>query len=793
MAEKYDHKAIEKKWQDRWEKDGTFRAEGDSSKPKAYILDMFPYPSGDGLHVGHVEGYTATDIYSRYKRMRGFNVLHPMGWDAFGLPAENYAIKTGVPPQETTDKSINNFRKQIKALGLSYDWSREVGTHNPDYYRWTQWLFAKFFEKGLVYKKKALVNWDPVDQTVLANEQVLPDGTAERSGAKVEKRDLEQWFFKITDYADELADSLDQVDWPESTKINQRNWIGVSEGAEIDFKIEGSQTSVKVFTTRPDTLFGATYLVVAPEHPWLTQEITNSKSQITNKSEIEKYINNAKNKNDIDRSAEGKEKTGVELKGVKAINPANQEEIPVWVADYVLGHYGTGAIMAVPAHDERDAEFAEKFGLPVREIELENPKEITKKVGGTWTKKYRLRDWLISRQRYWGAPIPIVYDPEGKPNAVPQVHLPWMLPTDVEFKPTGTSPLGQSKELAERTEALFGKGWKPEVDTMDTFACSSWYYLAYVMGESIKPQVSMSKQISSKEVQNKFKYWLPVDLYVGGAEHTVLHLLYARFFTKALRDMGYISFGEPFLKLRHQGIILAEDSRKMSKRWGNVINPDDMTAKFGADALRMYEMFMGPLEAMKPWATRNIAGLERFLERVWRLGGNQGQSLAQGSPRTVLSPKLDTLLNQTIKKVGDDIENLKMNTAVSALMILLNEIEAGAPQAAYETFVKLLAPFAPHMAAELAEKHSIDLSVWPAYDASKLIAETVTIAVQVNGKVRASIKLSPNASEDEALAAARAAAGKWLDAGEKKAIYIPGKIVSFVVPDAKQGQVDSQN
>src|SRR3990167_4879149 len=505
--EKYNHKEIEKKWQDRWEKDGTFRAEADSSKPKAYILDMFPYPSGDGLHVGHVEGYTATDIYSRYKRMRGFNVLHPMGWDAFGLPAENYAIKTGVPPQETTDKSINNFRNQIKALGLSYDWSREVGTHNPDYYRWTQWLFAKFFEKGLVYKKKALVNWDPIDQTVLANEQVLPDGTAERSGAKVEKRDLEQWFFKITDYADELADSLEEVDWPESTKTNQRNWIGRSEGAQIKFQITNSKSQIEVFTTRPDTLFGATYLVLAPEH----EEISNLKSQITNWDETLRYIEVTKNKSDMERNAEGKEKTGVELKGIKAINPANKEEIPVWIADYVLGHYGTGAIMAVPAHDERDHEFAKKFGLPIREIELEDPKDITKRVGGTWTKKYRLRDWLISRQRYWGAPIPIVYDPSGKPHAIPAEHLPWMLPTDVAFKPTGTSPLGQSKELLERTEKIFGKGWTPEIDTMDTFACSSWYFFRFTDSRN-------DKEFASKDALQK---WLPIDLYVGGAEHTV--------------------------------------------------------------------------------------------------------------------------------------------------------------------------------------------------------------------------------------------------------------------------------
>ena len=776
MAEKYDHKKIEAKWQKIWEETQAFKAEEDSSKPKAYILDMFPYPSGDGLHVGHVEGYTATDIYSRYKRMRGFNVLHPMGWDAFGLPAENYAIKTGVPPQETTDKSIENFRKQIKALGLSYDWSREVGTHNPDYYRWTQWLFAKFFEKGLVYKKKALVNWDPIDQTVLANEQVLPDGTAERSGAKVEKRDLEQWFFKITDYADELADSLDQVDWPESTKINQRNWIGQSEGAEISFelrasseKTESSQLKplslVKVFTTRPDTLFGATYLVLAPEH----EEIANLKSQITNKSEVEKYVNDSKNKSDIERSAEGKEKTGVELKGIKAINPANKEEIPVWIADYVLGHYGTGAIMAVPAHDERDHEFAKKFGLPIREIELEDPKDITKRVGGTWTKKYRLRDWLISRQRYWGAPIPIVYDPSGKPHAIPAEHLPWMLPTDVAFKPTGTSPLGQSKELLERTEKIFGKGWTPEIDTMDTFACSSWYFFRFFDPKN-------DKEFASKKEMQK---WLPVNLYVGGAEHTVLHLLYARFFTKALRDMGYIAFGEPFLKLRHQGTILAEDGRKMSKRWGNVINPDDMTERFGADALRLYEMFMGPLEAMKPWSTKNIAGTERFLERVWKLGMSLELGASSNSKLSPQSSKLDVLLHQTIKKVGEDIESLKMNTAVSALMILLNELEKSPSRDAYKIFLQLLSPFAPHMAAELAEKHSIDLSVWPAYDTSKLIAETVKIAVQVNGKVRGTIELPVDAPEEEAVRLARAAAGKWLTGPEKKAIYVPGKIINF--------------
>ncbi|OGC87855.1 leucine--tRNA ligase [Candidatus Adlerbacteria bacterium RIFCSPHIGHO2_02_FULL_54_18] len=942
MAQMYNPKEIERKWQDRWEKSAAFTAEDNSQKPKQYILDMFPYPSGEGLHVGHVEGYTATDIYSRYKRMKGFNVLHPMGWDAFGLPAENYAIKTSVAPQETTDKSINNFRRQIKALGFSYDWSREVGTHNPDYYRWTQWLFTKFFEKGLVYKKKALVNWDPVDQTVLANEQVLPDGTAERSGAKVEKKDLEQWFFKITDYANELEDSLEQLDWPESTKINQRNWIGRSEGAELEFKIDGHQVSIKVFTTRSDTLFGATYLVLAPEHP----ELLNLKLQITNWDEVETYINEAKNKSDIDRSADGKEKTGVELKGIMAINPANKEEMPVWVADYVLGHYGTGAIMAVPAHDERDYEFAQRFGLPVRQVlepfytqetepgkvkkdmpydhrnaiiavvkhwsedkyialkwkqvawvtfvtggieegqtaeeaakmeieqetgytsaelvedyglihglfyhvpkkvnrvahaqallfalkndsrqevsaeELEKhevlwlsaeelkrqltpgthqhtlrlmlgtqgpyigpgilnnsgtfdgmqseeaKQKITEFVGGKTKTTYRLRDWLISRQRYWGAPIPIVYDPEGKAHSIPEEHLPWMLPTDVEFKPTGTSPLGQSKELLERTERIFGKGWRPEIDTMDTFVCSSWYFLRFADAHN-------KKEFASKEELNK---WLPVDLYVGGAEHTVLHLLYGRFFTKALHDMGYLAFDEPFLRLRHQGLILAVDGNKMSKSKGNVVNPDDIIVEYGADILRLYMMFMGPLEQMKPWNTQNIAGVQRFLERVWRLG----TTLRTNEPKLeAKSSSQEALLHRTIKKVGDDIESLKMNTAVSALMILLNECEKEEVSSdTYKIFLQLLAPFAPHIVHELAEKNGVDLAKWPAYDESKLVAKTLIIGVQVDGKLRGSIELAVDAPQAEALAAARVhpAVAKWLNKGEKKVFYVPGKIVSF--------------
>lgn len=962
MAGIYDHKKLEKKWQEKWEKESAFAAEENSKKEKLYILDMFPYPSGSGLHVGHVEGYTATDIYSRFKRMQGYNVLHPMGWDAFGLPAENYAIKTGIPPAKTTNDAINTFRKQIKNLGLSYDWSREVGAHTPEYYKWTQWFFLFLYKQGLAYKKKAFVNWDPVDQTVLANEQVLPDGTAERSGAKVEQRELEQWFFKITDYADSLIDDLDEVDWPESTKINQRNWIGRSEGAEIDFYLnftknprdnqrrgpDGKAAHIPVFTTRPDTLFGATYLVLAPEHLWVQLATDDNHDVLENKDEIRAYVEQAKNKTALERQ-ESKEKTGVEIKGVKAINPANKEEIPIYVADYVLGGYGTGAIMAVPAHDERDYAFAMTFKLPIRqvieptytqatepgipkegmpydhreaiiaivkhwrddtymalkwkkvawgtfitggieagqtpqeaakmEIEQETgythvkfiknfgivhgkfyhlPKQVNRNahahvlyfelqdgeqkeisteesdihdivwlsiaelkkfltppthhhglrwllgdttpytaegtlansgefnrlesaeaknkiieaVGGKWVKTYRLRDWLISRQRYWGAPIPVVYDPNGQPHPIPEEHLPWMLPTDVEFKPTGTSPLGQSKELLLRTEKIFGKGWRPEIDTMDTFVCSSWYYYRFADPKN-------DEEFASKEQMQR---WLPVDLYMGGAEHTVLHLMYARFFTKVLQKYGYVDFGEPFLKLRHQGTILAEDGSKMSKSKGNVINPDDVVERYGADTLRLYEMFMGPLESMKPWNTKNILGVRRFLERIWRLR-------EKVSSTAVILPEVDALLQQTIKKVGEDFENLKMNTAISSLMILLNKLEEGAvDKDTYKIFLRLLAPLAPHIAEEIweqmGEKSMIYHTDWPTYDASKLTSQTIKIAVQVNGKVRGTIELSKEVGEKEALTAARAdlTVQKWLLLGkEEKAVYVPGKIVSFVV------------
>lgn len=794
--EKYDHKKIEKKWQERWAQAYAFRTDDASKKQKLYVLDMFPYPSGSGLHVGHVEGYTATDVYSRFKRAQGYSVLHPMGWDSFGLPAENYAIKTGVPPQKTTDDAIATFRTQIQSLGLSYDWGREIGAHTPEYYAWTQWFFLFLYEKGLAEKRLAKVNWCPNDQTVLANEQTVSEsgekGVCVRCGAKVIQKDLEQWFFKITDFADALVDDLDQVDWPESTKINQRHWIGRSEGAEIEFAVVGLSEKIKIFTTRPDTLFGATYMVLAPEHA-LVQKL---QSQIQNWDEVAAYAAAAANKTDLDRQIEGKEKTGVELKGVKAINPANKEEIPVFVADYVLGGYGTGAIMAVPAHDERDFAFAQKFNIPLKIVIasdedfytgfgiLENSgeftglhsdeakKKITEFVGGKLTKTYKLRDWLVGRQRYWGAPIPVVYDPEGVAHPIPQEHLPWLLPTDVEFRPTGTSPLGQSKELLERTERIFGKGWRPEVDTIDTFVCSSWYYFRFADPHN-------THAFASPESIAK---WQPVDLYMGGAEHTVLHLMYARFITKALERYGLVPFSEPFKKLRHQGIILAEDGSKMSKSKGNVINPDEVVAMFGADTLRLYEMFMGPLETMKPWSTQNIIGSRRFLERVWALQAKVSDVAA--------TPETESLLQQTVQKVTDDLEALKLNTAISALMILTNHLAdlTEVPKQTYTILVQLVAPLAPHTAEELWESlgyadfvHTVS---WPLSDTSKIAKDTVTVAVQINGKVRGTVVLTANAQEQEALAAAREQEGiiKWLSQGKEiKAVYVPGKIINFVI------------
>ncbi|MBI2574012.1 MAG: leucine--tRNA ligase, partial [Candidatus Wildermuthbacteria bacterium] len=745
--------------------------------------------------------------------MQGYNVLHPMGWDAFGLPAENYAIKTKIHPRETTEQAIQTFRAQIKRMGLSYDWTREISAHTSEYYKWTQWFFLLLYKHGLAYKAKANVNWCSSCQTVLANEQVV-EGKCERCATKVVQKELDQWFFKITDFAEDLVKDLDGVDWPDSTVRNQREWIGRSEGALLKFQITNSKSQtnsnnqitnskqeISVFTTRPDTLFGATYLVLSPEH----REILHLKPQITNWEEAEKYIEKTRQKTELERIADGKEKTGVELKGIKAVNPANNAEIPVYIADYVLAHYGTGAIMAVPAHDQRDFEFAQTYNLPITQVicnhypaptcpvleeaytgtgylvgsgqfdgmEHEKAKRaVTEFVRGTMKTTYKLRDWLISRQRYWGAPIPIVYDPEGRPHPIPEEHLPWLLPTDVEFKPSGHSPLADSKELAERTEKIFGKGWHPEVDTMDTFVCSSWYYFRFADPRNAK------EFASEKQIQQ----WLPVDLYMGGAEHTVLHLMYARFFTKALRKLGYVKFTEPFQKLRHQGLILGEDRHKMSKSRGNVANPDEIVKQHGADALRMYEMFMGPLEDSKPWDMKNILGVRRFLERAWKLQAKVRDETEDGV--------LQTILHQTIKKVGKDIEALKLNTAISQLMICANAMDGqeNISMQTYHTFLLLLAPFCPFIAAELWEltggKGSVHGRQFPSYNPSFAKEENIKLVLQVNGKVRDIAEVGADLTEEAAkeLALNSEKVKKWLHGKTpRKVVYVQGKLVNIVL------------
>lgn len=790
---KYDHKKIESKWQKVWEDNNSVKIDkDDTQKEKFYLLDMFPYPSGEGLHMGHTEGYTSTDIFYRYKRMKGFNVLHPQGFDSFGLPAENYAIKTGVHPKETTKKNSDNYISQMKSLGLGYDFDEKVVTSDPEYYKWTQWIFTKFFEGGIAYKKTETANWCDSCKTTLANEQV-ENGACERCKNEVVQKEIPAWFFKITDFADDLIEGLESVDWPEHTKKNQINWIGKSEGAEIDFKISGTDKKFTVFTTRPDTLFGATYCVFAPEHE-LVEEL---KESISNWDEVEAYVKETQKKSERER-LESDEKTGVELWGIKAINPANGEELPIFIADYVLSGYGTGAIMAVPAHDERDFEFANKFNIPITEVifggdiekeafsgsgvlmssgkfdgmESEEAKlAITEFVGGKITSNYRLRDWSVSRQRYWGAPIPIVYDPEGVAHAVPEEHLPWTLPEDVDFVPTGTAPLAQSKELKERTENIFDKGWIPEVDTMDTFVDSSWYFLRY-------PDPHNEKEFVSKE---RLESWMPVDLYIGGAEHTYMHLLYARFFTRAMHKLGMTSFDEPFMKLRHQGMVLDKSGVKMSKSKGNVISPNEMVERFGADSVRTYMMFAGPLEDDVMWNENNIVGVYRFLEKVWKL-----QERVDDDDAT----EYVALLHKTIKKVGEDIETLDFNTAISQMMILVNEMSKSdvISRVAYESLLKVLAPFAPHIAEELwhelGHEDSIHLESWPEYDAGKTKDESITIVIQVNGKVRGDVEVLADEVEDvvKEKALAHENVGKWIgEKDPKKVIYIKNKLINIVI------------
>lgn len=800
----YNHREIEKKWQDYWLKNKTFKTEDDSDKPKFYALDMFPYPSGAGLHVGHPEGYTATDILARMKRMQGYNVLHPMGWDAFGLPAEQYALDTGNDPAEFTKKNIDNFRRQIQSLGFSYDWDREVNTTDPEYYKWTQWIFLKLYEKGLAYIDEVPVNWCPALGTVLANEEVI-DGKSERGGHPVERRPMKQWVLKITAYADRLLEDLEELDWPESIKEMQRNWIGRSEGAEVHFTVDGTDKTFTVFTTRPDTLFGATYTVLAPEHP-LVKEITTEEQ----KEVVEAYLDQIKSKSDLERTDLAKEKTGV-FTGAYAVNPASGERLQIWIADYVLMSYGTGAIMAVPAHDERDYEFAKKFDLPIKEVVaggnieqeaytgdgehvnsdflnglnkeeaieamikwLEENKKGQRKV------TYRLRDWLFSRQRYWGEPIPIIHWEDGTITTVPEEELPLVLPETDEIRPSGTgeSPLANIEDWVNVVDPKTGKKGRRETNTMPQWAGSCWYYLRYIDPHN-------SEQLADPE---KLKKWLPVDIYIGGAEHAVLHLLYARFWHKFLYDIGVVPTKEPFQKLFNQGMILGENNEKMSKSKGNVVNPDEIVESHGADTLRLYEMFMGPLDASIAWSTKGLDGARRFLDRVWRLFVMENGEL---NPKIVDEPsqELERIYHQTVKKVTEDYENLHFNTAISQLMVFINEAYKATilPKEYMEGFVKLLSPVAPHICEELWEKlgHSetIAYESWPAWDESKLVEDEVEIVIQINGKVRAKLLVPNDASKEEMEKIAmddekikEQLEGKTV----RKVIAVPGKLVNIV-------------
>lgn len=799
MHKRFEHKAIEKKWQEKWAVDCIYKTT-ESSKPKTFVLDMFPYPSGEGLHVGHPKGYIATDIYSRFKRMTGHEVLHPMGWDAFGLPAENFAIKHKVHPRVAVDKNIANFKSQLNKLGFDYDWDKEINTTDPNYYKWTQWIFIQLFKKGLAYESHEPINWCPGCQTGLANEDLESDGTCERCGSMVEKRPMRQWVLKIREYADRMLEDLDTLEWPEHIKEAQRNWIGRSEGAEIDFKLSTGD-SVTVFTTRPDTLYGATYMVLAPEH----ELVQKNQSTISNWSEVESYIKESATKKEMERLDDTKEKTGVKLEGISAINPASSETIPVYIADYVLASYGTGAIMAVPAHDQRDWEFAEKFGLPIKPVisalksevavvlnftkaqinkgwlinseefdgmDSEEAKEaITKKVGGRLTNTYKIRDWVFSRQRYWGEPIPIVHCDKCGPVAVPEEQLPVTLPEVEHYEPTGDgqSPLASITDWVNTSCPECGGSAKRETNTMPQWAGSSWYYLRYMDPKNSETLVSRENE----------KYWAPVDVYVGG-DHAVRHLIYARFWHKFLYDIGIVSTIEPFQRLEFLGFILAEDGRKMSKRWGNVINPDDIVELVGADTLRVYEMFMGPFENTIAWSQDGVAGARRFLERVNGLNTHLTE---------IESREVTTLLHKTIKKVSEDIEAFKFNTAVSAMMIFINLAEKeGLTKESYETFLRVLAPFAPHITDELycqaGHTDSIHLATFPIPDPILTIDNEVTIGVQINGKVRADITIAPEASEEAAVNTAKnnPSIMAKIETGKiKKVIYKPGKILNFII------------
>lgn len=800
----FNHEKIEQKWQKVWEENKTFRTTEDEGKRKFYALDMFPYPSGAGLHVGHPEGYTATDILSRMKRMQGYNVLHPMGWDAFGLPAEQYALDTGNDPAEFTELNINNFRRQIKSLGFSYDWEREINTTDPNYYKWTQWIFLQLYKKGLAYVDEVAVNWCPALGTVLANEEVI-DGKSERGGHPVERRPMKQWMLKITAYADRLLEDLDELDWPESIKEMQRNWIGRSEGAHVHFTIDGYDDTFTVFTTRPDTLFGATYAVLAPEHPFV-EKITTAEQ----KEAVEAYLDQIKSKSDLERTDLAKDKTGV-FTGAYAINPVNGERMPIWIADYVLMSYGTGAIMAVPAHDERDYEFAVKFELPIKEVVaggdvskeaytgdgehvnsdflngLDKEEAISNMIQwlqanekGEKQVTYRLRDWLFSRQRYWGEPIPVIHWEDGTTTAVPEDQLPLVLPKTTEIKPSGTgeSPLANIDDWVNVVDPETGKKGRRETNTMPQWAGSCWYYLRYI-------DPTNSEVLADAD---KLKEWLPVDIYIGGAEHAVLHLLYARFWHKFLYDIGVVPTKEPFQKLFNQGMILGENNEKMSKSKGNVVNPDEIVESHGADTLRLYEMFMGPLDASIAWSTKGLDGARRFLDRVWRLlvddNGELSSKVQESNDTT-----LERVYHQTVKKVTEDYEGLRFNTGISQLMVFINDAYKVdvLPKQYVEGFVKLLAPICPHTTEELWSKlgheDTISYEAWPAFDEAKLVDDEVEIVVQINGKVRAKVNVPAEASREELqdIAMANEDVKEFIEGKTvRKVIAVPGKLVNIV-------------
>ncbi len=810
----YNHKSIESKWQKFWLENQTFKSEdASSSKPKYYVLDMFPYPSGAGLHVGHALGYVATDIVARYKRMKGFNVLHPMGWDAFGLPAEQYAIKTGTHPKVTTQQNVENFKKQINSLGFSYDWSKEINTTDPGYYKWTQWIFMQLFKKGLAFEQEVAVNWCPELKTVLANEEVV-NGKSDIGGHPVIRLPMKQWILKITDYAESLLNGLDDLDWPENIKELQKNWIGRSEGVELGFKIDGSNDLINVYTTRPDTLFGASYMVLAPEHTLIHSLVSNKQRE-----EVESYIEKTKKKSDFDRTEINKDKTGV-FTGSYAINPFTREKIEIWIADYVLISYGTGAIMAVPGHDERDWDFASKYNLPIVEvveggdvskaaftargnskiINSSNEKTLSldglsvdkaikkailyieKNSIGKATVNYKLRDWLFSRQRYWGEPFPLIHKDDAV-ELVPEKDLPVMLPEVENYKPSddGKSPLSLIDnwvEVKDKNANIIGLR---ETNTMPQWAGSCWYFLRFTDPDN-------TNEAWSKENEN---YWMPVDLYIGGQEHAVLHLLYSRFWHHVLYDLGLVSSKEPFKKLYNQGMILGDDGTKMSKSRDNVINPEEIMDKYGSDSMRLYEMFMGPLNKSKPWSTKGLQGCYRFLNKLWSIIVNENGDLSSKIVDKDEEDK-DTLFlhHQTIKKLADDIENLHFNTAVSQLMIYCNHLQKcnTISKKLIEELVIISSPFVPHLSEEfwslLGHSETITYQSWPQFDDNLLQLDKVTVIVQVNGKLRANINIPKDSVEKDVVTEALSIdnVDKYTSDGDiVKTIYVPNRLLNFVV------------